>query len=518
MKLYKENGAKIFNPTTGRYVKKSGTIGRRLERMTDSEYNSLGAGAGAGAGASDEEEGGVKSFSQDKTKILNPSSNRFVAVSGATGRKLLRMSNQEYTALKGGAPVPKKSVKKSSSGRSESLKKVIRDQQAGTIVRGVQRADQLRDTPPRSTIKNVARSLVSDEARDGVDEDVRENSPPRSTIRNVARSLVSDEARDRVNEAVRENPEVAIIPPLHNIRDVARAIVSDDRGLAEALARSLAEEQVRPEPPALERQVTDVDQYRPPGLQRQDTDPSSYRTPELQRQITEESRYRPPGLQRQLTDPTMPAQEPSENYLEILLTVTDAIDDIIEEIEEEAKKEPKKVKMTYQELEDMIFDQIEEAIRVERKRELLRVIREELKEQEFIEDVFNDPEYDLYALEPVDDDTPEYIDAWKDAVNRLNELAEEEFGVEEAKEGAKGEEEKGEAKEHIFDDLTTEMGMDNMGEEQLRERTIDDSIAALRQNLMNIEFLDSGRGPYTSSSNVPDPHLDAFQHIAESKK
>ena len=52
MKLYKDNGTKIFNPETSRYVKKSGTVGRRLERMSDQEYNQLGDWAGAGAGSS----------------------------------------------------------------------------------------------------------------------------------------------------------------------------------------------------------------------------------------------------------------------------------------------------------------------------------------------------------------------------------------------------------------------------------------------------------------------------------
>ena len=487
MKLYKDNGSKIFNPVSGRYVSVNGAIGRKLVKLSDEEYNALAGGSGSGASA---EEGGVKIFSADRSKILNPSSGRFVSVSGVTGRKLLRMSNDDYEKLKTGAPVPKKPVK-----RSEALKRVIREQQAGTIVRGVQRADQLRDNPPRSTIRNVARSLVSDEARDGVDEDVRDNYP-RSTIRNVARAL-RDEARDRVNEVVQENPELAIIPPRHNIRDVARAIVSDDRGLAEALARSLAEEAVQPEPPVFERQVTDVDQYRPPGLQRQDTDPGSFRPPELQRQITEESRYRPPaGLQRQVTEPTMPAQE-GTNYLKVLLTIADVLDEITEKLEEEEEQKP--VGMTAQEIDDMIFNDIQEAIRLERMAEMKRIKEELKKEEEMDEEIWNDANYDLYALEPVEDDTPVYKETWEDNIKKMNELFDEMFGIEEV-----GVEEQKEVEQK---------------EEEKRQLTAEEHIEAVRRNLLNLDFLDAGRAPFQSASSVPDPHLDAFSHIdAESKK
>jgi len=496
MKLYKDD--KIFNPETGRYVKKSGTVGRRLERMSVDEYNELGGGAGAGAGA---EEGGVKVFSQDRSKIMNPKSNRMVAVSGATGRKLLRMSNDEYEKLKGGAPAPKKPVK-----RSDILKRVIREQQAGVLVRGVQRADQLRD------------EARQEQEEVGEEEQKGEEIPRGTSIRDTARALA---AREEIAEVIQENPEVAIIPPSRTIRDVARAIVSDDRGLAEALARSLAEEQVRPEPPAFERQVTDVDQYRPPGLQRQDTDPGSFRPPELQRQITEESRYRPPaGLERQVTEPTMPAQE-GTNYLDILLNVADVLDEITEKLEEE--EEAKEVGMTAQDIDDLIFNEIQDTIRLERARELTRITREYFKEQDLIEEEMKYVYDDFYGLEPVEDDTTEYKNDWNEAVNRLNELVEEEFGVEVGVEESKEvgiEEAKEEAKEEgqVFDDLTTEMGMQNMGDEEKRERTIDDSIENLRRNLMNLEFLDSGRGAYMSTNSVPDPHMDAFDHIAQSKK
>jgi len=513
MKLYKDNGTKIFNPETGRYVKKSGTVGRRLERMTNDEYNALGAGAGAGAGAS-AEEGGVKVFSNDKTKIMNPSSNRFVAVAGALGRKLLRMSNQEYTALKTGAPAPKKPVK-----RSEALQQVIREQQAGTIVRGVRRGDQVRgrarnrENPPARSIGNVAQALRRDRevVQDDVPEDVAENPPARSIgnvaqalarereveqddirmadnppaqpVRNWDRSIDGDVAlAARVREVVQENPEVAIIPPGRNIRDVANALARG--GMPEMLA--------------LERAVTDeipfVDQ---PVLERDNTDPSSYRPPELQRQVTELDQY----------------QEPSQegaSYLNILLNVADVLDEITEQLEEE--EEAKEVGMTAQDIDDLIFNEIQDTIRLERARELTRLTRQELKEQDLIEEEMQYVYDDFYGLEPVEDDTADYRNAWEDAVKKLNELVEQEFGEEEKEEvGVEEAKEEGQ----VFDELTRAMGMD---EEEKRERTIDDYIEDLGRNLMNLEFLDSGRAPYQSASSVPDPHLDAFDHIAQSKK
>ena len=399
MKLYKDD--KIFNPETSRYVKKSGTVGRRLERMTDDEYNQLGDGAGAGAST---EEGGVKEFSQDQTKILNPKTQRFVAVSGATGRKLLKMSNEDYEKLKGGAPAPKKKPVK----RSEALKQVIREQQAKTIVRGVRRSDE-----------------------------------------------IMNEARDRIQQVVQENPEVAIIPPSRTIRDVAQA-----------LARGQMQE-IMPVP--LERQDTELEQY----------------------------------------------QEPSQegaNYLDILLNVADVLDEITEQLEEQ--------ELEQEEIENILSNLVEQVIREERMAEIKNIKEELKKEQEMDEEVWNDQEYDLYALEPVQDDTPEYRNTWEDAVNRLNELVVEEFGEDGVEEKKEEEEAKEEAKEEgqVFDELTTAMGMDNMGEEEKRERNIDDAIEQLGRNLMNLEFLDSGRGAYMATNTVPDPHKNAFDHIEENKK
>ena len=162
---------------------------------------------------------------------------------------------------------------------------------------------------------------------------------------------------------------------------------------------------------------------------------------------------------------------------------------------------------------------VEDAIKLERARELTRLTREYFKEQDLIEEEMQYVYDDFYGLEPVEDDTPEYRNTWNEAVDKLNELVEEEFGVEEAKEEEVGvEEEKEEAKEHIFDDLTTAMGMANMGEEEKRERTTEDYIEDLHRNLRNLEFLNSGRGAYMTTNSVPDPHMDAFDHIAERKK
>ena len=482
MKLYKDNRSKIFNPVSGRYVSVTGTVGRRLERMSDQEYNELNGGAGAGASA---EEGGVKVFSQDRSKIMNPTSGRMVAVAGATGRKLLRMSNDDYEKLKTGAPVPKKPVK-----RSEALKRVIREQQAGVLVRGVQRADQLRD--------EARQEEVGEEERKGEEE-----VPRGTSIRDTARALVA--AREEIAEIIQENPEVVIIPPSRTIRDVARALARGEM----------------PELLALERAVTEEIPYQP-ELQRELTDPGSrYRPPELQRQDTELEQYRPPGLQRQVTEPTIPAQE-GTNYLNILLNVADVLDEITQKLEEE--EEAKEVGMTAQDIDDLIFNEIQDTIKIERARELTRLTRQELKEQDLIEEEMQYVYDDFYGLEPVEDDTADYRNAWEDAVNRLNKLVEQEFGEEE-KEEVGVEESKEEAKEEgqVFDDLTTAMGQENMGEEvkeeEKRQMTAEEAIEGLRRNLMNLEFLDSGRAPYQSASYVPDPHLDAFSHIAaESKK
>ncbi len=526
MKLYKDNKTKIFNPVTARYVKISGAVGRRLERMTDSEYNELGAGAGAGAST---EEGGVKIFSTDRTKIMNPTSGRMVAVDGSTGRKLLKMSNDEYEKLKSVQPEPKKTSSKKSYKRSEALKKVIREEQAKTIVRGVRRADELTRARQEQEVGDKLDELIEqefgvEEEKEEAKEEAKEEVPRGHSIRDTARAVA---AQEEIEEVIQEFPEVTRLPRGRTIRDIARALARGDYFELDAIARAIP-----PQRPAFERSVTELVPYvEQPVLERsltEETMPSFPPRPPFQRAVTEEVPFvDQPVLERSETAETMlpspeleqyqvPSQE-GANTLDILLNVTDVLEEITEKLEqeEEAKEEEKAVGMTSQEIDDLIFNQIEDAIRLERMAEMKRIKEELKKAEEIDEQVWNDANYDLYALEPVEDDMPAYKDTWEDAVDELNELVEEEFGVEESKEEAK---EQGQ----VFDDLTTAMGMENMGEEvkeeEKRQMTMEESIEGLRRNLMNLEFLDSGRSPYQSASSVPDPHLDAFSHIAESKK
>jgi len=495
MKLYKDNKTKIFNPVSGRYVSTTGSIGRRLERMSDAEYNELRGGAGAGAGAGTQE-GGVKIFSQDQAKIYNPKTKRMVAVAGTLGRKLLKMSNEEYEKLKGAQPEPKKPAPKK---RSEALKKVIREEQAKTIVRGVRRADEIRERARQEQeVGDKLDELIEqefgvEEEKEEAKEEAKEEVPRGHSIRDTARAVA---AQEEIEEVIQENPEVTQIPRGRTIRDIARALARGDYFELDAIARAI------PQPrPAFERSVTElvpfVDQ---PILERAETTETMPAVPDtrpvLERQITQLEQYE---------EPPIPSQE-GANTLDILLNVADVLDEITEKLEEQEQEEK---------AAEMVTREVENNIRKERMAEMKRIKEELEKAEEIEEQVWNDANFDLYALEPVEDDTAEYKNSWEDAVDELNELVEEEFGVEESKEEAKEE-------GQVFDDLTTAMGQENMGEvkeEEKRQMTAEEAIEGLRRNLMNLEFLDSGRAPYQSASSVPDPHLDAFSHIAaESKK
>ena len=496
MKLYKDNKTKIFNPVTARYVKISGAVGRRLERMSDTEYNELRGGAGTST-----QEGGVKIFSEDRQKIYNPKTKRMVAVDGTTGRKLLRMSNDDYEKLKSVQPEPKKTSTKKPAPkkRSEALKKVIREEQAKTIVRGVRRADQIRARARQEQEVGdrldelIEQEFGVEEEKEEAKEEAKEEVPRGHSIRDTARAVA---AQEEIEEVIQENPEVTQIPRGRTIRDIARALARGDYFELDAIARAI------PQPrPAFERSVTElvpfVDQ---PILERAETTETMPAVPDtrpvLERQTTELEQYQ---------EPPIPSQE-GANQLDILLNVADVLDEITEKLEEQEQEEK---------AAEMVAREVENNIRKERMAEMKRIKEELEKAEEIEEQVWNDANFDLYALEPVEDDTAEYKNSWEDAVDELNELVEEEFGVEESKEEAK---EQGQ----VFDDLTTAMGQENMGEEvkeeEKRQMTAEEAIEGLRRNLMNLEFLDSGRAPYQSASSVPDPHLDAFSHIAESKK
>lgn len=224
VKIYKD-GDKIFNPETGRYVKVTGTIGRRLERMTDEEYNNLGTGAGAGASA---DEGGVKIFNSDKKKILNPKSNKYVLVTGTMGRKLLRMSNDEYNNLlqERPAPAPKKQVK-----RPVDLKKIIKEEQAKAIVRGVQRGDEYLERFRQQTVR------LFNELPEQVIDDLVAIPRPTHNIRTIARMLINRPVLERTDtsETIPDIP----MPALERQETKLQEIQVEDLNVIDEVAERL---------------------------------------------------------------------------------------------------------------------------------------------------------------------------------------------------------------------------------------------------------------------------------------
>jgi len=382
VKLYRDNNTKIFNPETGRYVKVTGAIGRRLERMSDEDYNNLAGAGGAGAGAG-VDEGGVKVFSADKKKILNPVSRKYVLVTGTMGRKLLRMSNDEYLQLR---PAPRQ-VKP-----PVDLKKVIREEQAKAIVRGVRRGDEYLERFRQQTVR------------------------------------LFDELPEQVIDGL-----VTIPRPTHNIRDVARMLIRPV-----VLERSHTAETI-PDMPLLERQETKLQQIEPEDLT-------------------------------------------------VINEVADRLDEMIEQLENENEFD---VGVEESKLEDVIVEEIQNK-RKNRLNEIINNAQEgDLSTEEEWERVFEE----LYELEPVNDDNKGFTQTWEEFADNLEKMFDE--MIAEEKEEVGFEEEKEE-------------------KEEKQEMSGEDALEALRQNLMNLEFL-NGRGPYQAHISNPDPHVDAFEHIEKHK-
>ena len=390
VKLYRDNNTKIFNPETGRYVKVTGTIGRRLERMSDEEYNNLAGGAGAGAGV---DEGGVKQFSPDRKKILNPKSNKFVLVTGTMGRKLVRMSNDEYLNLLRQRPVPRQV--------NVDLKKVIREEQAKAIVRGVQRGDEYLERFRQQTVR------------------------------------LFDELPELIDDLV------TIPRPTHNIRDVARMLIR-------------------------------------PVLERSDT---AETVPDIPM----------PALQRQETK----LQEIEPEDLNVISEVADRLDEMIEQLENENEFD---VGVEESKMEDVIVEEIQNK-RKNRLNEIINNAQEgDLSTEEQWERVFDE----LYELEPVQDDKKGFIETWEEFADNLEKMFDEMIAEEKEKVGFEEEKEEKEQKQEEK-------------QEEKQEMSGEDALEALRQNLMNLEILNSGRGAYQAHISNPDPHVDAFEHIEKHK-
>jgi|DEB0MinimDraft_6_1074348.scaffolds.fasta_scaffold12474_4 hypothetical protein len=392
VKLYRDNNTKIFNPETGRYVKVTGTIGRRLERMTDDQYNNLGGGAGAGAGV---DEGGVKVFSADRKKVLNPQTNKFVLVTGTLGRKLLRMPNDEYNnLLLRERPAPRQ-VKP-----PVDLKKVIREEQAKAIVRGVQRGDEYLERFRQQTVR------------------------------------LFDELPELIDGLV------TIPRPTHNIRDVARMLIRP------VLERSDTAETI-PDMPLLERQETKLQQIEPEDLT-------------------------------------------------VINEVADRLDDMIDQLENEFDVGVEESKVEESKLEDVIVEQIQKK-RKDRLNEIINNAQEgELSTEEEWERVFEE----LYELEPVNDDNKGFTQTWEEFADNLEKMFDEMIAEEKEEVG--------------FEEQKQEKEEKEQKQEEKQEMSGEDALEALRQNLMNLEFL-NGRGPYQAHISNPDPHVDAFEHIEKHK-
>lgn len=413
MKLYKDNNTSIFNPATGRYVKLTGQIGRRLERMTDEQYNALAGNEGAGAGV---EEGGVKEFSADRSKIRNPGTGRMVSVTGAIGRKLVRMNNDEYTALAGagaGAPKARRKPKEKTD-----LKRVVREEQAKAIVRGVMKADEYMQR-----------------------------------------------FREQTARLFDELPSIVVdIPTNLSLRKLAKALINGDVNELESIAE-------------------DVEEIGAPTT--------------LQ--------LRP---------------EPGQ-YLDILLQVADTLDEIIEQIEEESKTD-----LDNDILEDIVIEQMQ-AERFNQLEETMndyRLFDPDQQDESDWNNIFNE----LYELEPVEDDRADYKAIWQSGMEQMRENARSLFGstpstsADETIQSARVEQKKSED-----DELTRLLGYADEDEDEEKagfeeQKGDDEPDEEQWANIMdelsledpNLErLMNTGRGAYTSTTSVPDPHMSAFDHI-----
>ena len=514
VKLYRDD--KIFNPETGRYVKLTGTIGRRLERMSDEQYNNLGGGAGAGAGA---DEGGVKIFNVDRTKIKNPKSNRFVNVSSTLGRKLLRMSNDEYLNLR----TPGKPTK---PGKPRvDLKQVIREEQAKAIVRGVRKGDE------------YARRIQEQQEQEVGAEEEKEAPAP-------APAVLPAEVRERIEDVIEENPALVIIPPTRNIRDIARQLAArrppvqrrrTAREMIELERADTIEERYREPRPLLERDTTEEVMPSRRGLTRERTEEEKYKEPRplLERELTEEVTPAEPRGDIEEDEKTEEYIQPEEReYYDSFIQAAEEIESIADDVGVEETKEVDVGVEETKEVDVAVEEAVFEAIRNERET-LLSEIEESLESEGGFEDITDileseqinnledniteeirrqrmemlnnlyqnakaqareDEEFeeekwdgimdDLYGLEPVEDDTQKYKKKYdKFTLKMLNMLENTLWDYDEKE-----------------DDITSEEAIEDAG---------------LR--LLNLD-INSGRGAYQAHTSNPSPHVDAFQHIEESKK
>jgi len=538
VKLYKD-GDKIFNPETGRYVKVNGAIGRRLERMSDEQYNNLGTGAGAGAGV---EEGGVKKFSADKKKILNPKSNKMVSVTGTTGRKLLKMSNDEYSAIlrERERPAPKRQVKPVKP--PVDLKKVIKEEQAKAIVRGVKKGDE------------YMRRFREETAR----------------LFNELPEVVID--------------EIIAVPPTHNIRDIARMLIK---------------------PPTLQREKTVEGPPPIPTLERERTVPEMVRT-YTGETIPYVPRSRSSSLDTIPYVPRSRSSTLDTIDLEVISNVSENINALVQNLEDEfdvGVEESKIEDVIVDNIRDERMKQIEQMMKdyeTDRQKfdnEDWKDFGDALNELEPVED--DKPEYkplwesameaykqtvktlfgtgsgdermkqlelmlnDYYTdgenfdqedwkdfgialedIEPVEQDTDEYKVLWETAADiykKNTKTSRDELtrllGYDDEDDDTDEDEEMPEWAEAIFNKFgrgsssqdermkkADEEKFDTIhglySEEELREMGLVPDTVARRDVMSDEEFLNllnSGRGVYMTTSRVPDPHVSAFEHIEKHK-
>jgi len=536
VKLYKD-GDKIFNPETGRYVKVNGAIGRRLERMSDEQYNNLGTGAGAGAGV---EEGGVKKFSADKKKILNPKSNKMVSVTGTTGRKLLKMSNDEYSAIlrERERPAPRKRQVKP----PVDLKKVIKEEQAKAIVRGVKKGDE------------YMRRFREETAR----------------LFNELPEVVID--------------EIIAVPPTHNIRDIARMLIK---------------------PPTLQREKTVEGPPPIPTLERERTVPEMVRT-YTGETIPYVPRSRSSSLDTIPYVPRSRSSTLDTIDLEVISNVSENINALVQNLEDEfdvGVEESKIEDVIVDNIRDERMKQIEQMMKdyeTDRQKfdnEDWKDFGDALNELEPVED--DKPEYkplwesameaykqtvktlfgtgsgdermkqlelmlnDYYTegenfdqedwkdfgialedIEPVEQDTDEYKVLWETAADiykKNTKTSRDELtrllGYDDEDDDTDEDEEMPEWAEAIFNKFgrgsssqdermkkADEEKFDTIhglySEEELREMGLVPDTVARRDVMSDEEFLNllnSGRGVYMTTSRVPDPHVSAFEHIEKHK-
>jgi len=565
VKLYSENNTKIFNPETGRYVKVTGTIGRRLQRMSDEQYNNLAGAAGAGAGLADVNEGGVKKFSGDKKKILNPKSNKFVSVTGTLGRKLLKMNNEEYSALgagagaDAGAGAPKKRVKPAPKRQVKpkpdvDLKKVIREEQAKAIVRGVKKADEYM----RRFQEQVA-ELFNELPEQVVDEIIA--IPPTHNIRDIARMIIRPPTLQR--EQTDEGP--AAIPTLERERTVPEMVrtytgetipyvprsrsssldtidlelISNVSENIDALVKNLEDEfDVGVEESKIEDVI--VDNIRNQRRDRLNEIINNAKEGELNTEEQWDEVFKELYELEPVKDDDKTFTGAWEEFADELEKIFDEM--LVEEKEKEKEKDKEKEQKMKQ-INDMLNDYYREGdtfdnevwqdfadalneIRPleqdsdeykalwetameaykkntktspsqdERMKKLELMMKDyETDRHKFDNEDWKDFGIALEDIEPVEQDTDEYKALWETAADIY-------------KKNTKSRDELTRLLGYADEDDDTDEDTDEDEDEQIPE-----ALEAFFNNLQ----LNPGRGAYMSTSHVPDPHVSAFEHIEKHK-